>query len=130
MPTPPHAGRRSLRTVIVPLLTVLLSALAAMPTALAQGPPDDGRDGYVVVLKASVANPAAVAAEHGRRFGVGVTLVYSHALKGYAARATGAAVGEIRNDSRVAHVERDLPVTASLTQAPATWGLDRIDQRA
>ena len=130
MPTLPPAGRRTLRTIIAPLLTLSLSGLAALPPAFAQGPPADGRDGYIVVLKDSVGNPAAVAAEHGRRFGTDVTQVYTHALKGYAARATGAAVGEIRNDSRVAHVERDLPVTASQTQAPAPWGLDRIDQRA
>jgi subtilisin family serine protease len=130
MPTLPPAGRRTLRTIIAPLLTLSLSGLAALPPAFAQGPPADGRDGYIVVLKDSVGNPAAVAAEHGRRFGTDVTQVYTHALKGYAARATGAAVGEIRNDSRVTHVERDLPVTASQTQAPAPWGLDRIDQRA
>lgn len=130
MPSLLPTRSRTVRTVIAPLLTLSLSGLAAMPPALAQAPPGDGRDGYIVVLKDSVGNPAAVAAEHGRRFGTDVTLVYTHALKGYAARATGAAVGEIRNDSRVAHVERDLPVTASQTQAPAPWGLDRIDQRA
>ncbi|MGH2721924.1 MAG: S8 family peptidase [Actinomycetota bacterium] len=130
MPFLPPAARRTTRRIIAPLLTLALSGLATLPPALAQGPPSDGRDGYIVVLKGSVGNPAAVAAEHGRRFGADVGLVYSHALKGYAARATGAAIGEIRNDSRVAHVERDLPVTASVTQAPAPWGLDRIDQRA
>jgi subtilisin family serine protease len=33
-------------------------------------------------------------------------------------------------DSRVAYVERDSIVRASTTQTGATWGLDRIDQRA
>jgi subtilisin family serine protease len=33
-------------------------------------------------------------------------------------------------DSRVASVERDAEMTASTTQAGATWGIDRIDQRS
>jgi subtilisin family serine protease len=131
MAIPLDAQNRTVRLFVVALLAASLIALAGpLQGALAQSPPGDGRDGYVVVLKDSVGNPSAVAAEHGRRFGADVTLVYSHALKGYAARATGAAVREIRSDSRVAHVERDAVVTASELQTGAPWGLDRIDQRA
>jgi subtilisin family serine protease len=35
----------------------------------------------------------------------------------------------LANDPRVAYVEPDQPVQALATQSPATWGLDRIDQR-
>jgi subtilisin family serine protease len=105
-------------------------ALAAPLTAASAQAPGDERSGYIVVLKDSVGNPSAVAAEHARRFDAQVTFTYTSALKGYAAQATGAAVAEIRNDSRVALVERDGIVTASQTQQNAPWGLDRIDQEA
>ncbi len=114
----------------ISLLLVLAVAAPLQAEAAQQPPASDGRSGYIVVLKDSVRDPAAVAAEHARKFDAVVTREYAHALKGYAASATGAAVGEIRNDSRVAHVERDGTVSASTLQSDAPWGLDRIDQRA
>ena len=39
-------------------------------------------------------------------------------------------IDDVRADSRVAFVERDSVRHATVTQTGATWGLDRIDQRA
>jgi subtilisin family serine protease len=75
-------------------------------------------------------DPAAVAAEHARRFGAKVSHVYSHALKGYAATIGDGGPSAIAGDPRVRRVEPDGVATASATvQSGATWGLDRIDQR-
>jgi subtilisin family serine protease len=89
-----------------------------------------GAASYVVVLDDGVERPGAVATEHAAEFGADVTHVYRHALKGYAASVPSASLEALRADPRVAWVELDRPMRASTTQANATWGLDRIDQRA
>ena len=75
-------------------------------------------------------NPAAVAADHAAQYGVEVGFVYRHALKGYSAVVPATSLGALRADARVAFVESDSTVRATTTQTGATWGLDRIDQRA
>jgi subtilisin family serine protease len=107
------------------LAIVLLIAL--VPAATAATAPSAA--GYIVVLDAG-ANPAAVAADHADTLGVQVGFVYRHALKGYSAAVPAAALDELEADARVAFVERDSAVHATATQTGATWGLDRIDQRA
>jgi subtilisin family serine protease len=109
-------------------LTIVLTllVLALVPAAAAGSAPGQG---YIVVLK-SGANPSAVAAEHTQRFGLQVGFVYSHALKGYSALVPAGALDSVRADARVAYVERDQPVHAVATQQNATWGIDRVDQRA
>jgi subtilisin family serine protease len=110
-----------------------LAALAALATALFALPgqaANSSHQRYIVVLEASVAQPGTVAAEHSARFGGRVAHVYGHALKGYAASLPAAAVDALARDSRVAYIEPDAPVQAFATQSGATWGLDRIDQRA
>ena len=71
-----------------------------------------------------------MAAEHAQEFGVELGFVYRHALKGYSALVPAGALDDLRADARVAYVERDATVRATATQSGATWGLDRIDQRA
>src|SRR5881397_1806145 len=83
----------------------------------------------IVVLKPGT-NPAAVAAEHTVRLGLQVGFVYTQALQGYSALVPASALDALRADTRVAYVERDQPVRALTTQAGATWGIDRTDQRA
>ena len=85
---------------------------------------------YIVVFKTSVPRAASVALEHSQRFGVDLGFVYEHALKGYAGRLPDSLVAALEADPRVASVVPDAEVTALDTQAGATWGLDRIDQRA
>jgi aqualysin 1 len=110
---------------------LVIATLAATLLAIA-GPVGHGAGGqarFIVVLRDSVAKPREVAAEHGRRFGADVTHVYRHALKGYAARLAEGQLGALRADRRVAYVERDQVVSIAETQSPATWGIDRVDQR-
>ena len=91
------------------------------------GPPEERR--FIVTLRDSVADPAAVAAEHAGRHDADVHFVYQHALKGYAATFRGGGISDVARDGRVAAVEPDAEVQAFTTQTGATWGLDRIDQR-
>ena len=108
------------------LLVPALLLLALLPAASAGSAAPQG---YIVVLETGT-NPAAVAAEHAQLLGLDIGFVYRHALQGYSAVIPESALDNVRADSRVASVERDSLVRASTTQANATWGLDRIDQRA
>lgn len=56
-------------------------------------------------------------------------LVYQHALKGFAASLPSRAVDALSHNQNVAWVEADGPVRLVTDQAPATWGLDRIDEK-
>jgi subtilisin family serine protease len=105
---------------------LILLVLAVVPTATAE---PAAPVSYVVVLERGT-DPAAVAAEHAQQLGLDVGFVYRHALKGYSALVPASTLADLRADPRVAYVERDGTVRASATQTGATWGLDRIDQRA
>ena len=83
---------------------------------------------YIVVLEPQTDTRAAVG--KARRLGAAVTHEYGSALRGYAARLPAAAVDQLRRSPEVAFVEEDQAVTARGTQTGATWGLDRVDQRA
>lgn len=91
-------------------------------------------DQYIVVLhdeeparaKMSVANLARsiVAARGGR-----ITRTYERVLKGFVVAMSPQAARLLANDRRVRYIEQDSLMFAIATQANATWGLDRIDQR-
>ena len=109
------------------LLVLLgLLVLALVPAATAGSA---GQLGAIVVLKEGT-SPAAVAADHADRYGVEVGFVYRHALAGYSAVVPAGSLDALRADARVAYVEPDSTVSVNATQTGATWGLDRIDQRA
>jgi aqualysin 1 len=119
------------------LALAVAASLLALSATGASGAPADGASGptegsYIVVLREAGEHPRTVAADHSRRFNARVTAIYEHALRGYAATLDRGLVGQLRADPRVAFVEADQ--TASIAeptlQTSATWGLDRIDQRA
>jgi subtilisin family serine protease len=115
------------RLRLVLLLGVLLLAAGAPSTAASSQAPAD----FIVVLDDSFAGSVpAVAQEHARASNGRVGHVFEHALKGFVITVSPAAVEQlVARDSRIAYVELDQPVEASVTQSPVTWGLDRIDQR-
>jgi subtilisin family serine protease len=94
---------------------------------LRSGDPIPGR--YVVVLE-NGADARAVGQEHARRAGGRLGHVYEHALKGYSIRLGESAARALARDPRVRYVEPDRVFEATVIQSPATWGLDRIDQRS
>lgn len=91
---------------------------------------------YIVVLNDLAAGPGGehslvptVAANLRAIHGGVVKRTFRHALLGFTIRMPEAAARRLSNDPRVAFVEEDSEITLSTTQAGATWGLDRIDQR-
>jgi subtilisin len=100
----------------------VLVVAAVFPASMASASTSVGR--YIVVLKSSVSDPAAVAAEQGRRYGAQVRFVYRSAIKGYAATIPIAALDEIRSDPRVAYVSVDGVVHATAQTLPT--GVNRI----
>ena len=126
------------------LVAVVLGGITAGATAGAEGPVrrvgQPIRDEYVVVLKdgaaASRRGPAAgprvasVTADLARLHGATVERVFEHALRGFSARMTAARAAALAADPRVSYVEEDGAVRLDTTETDATWGIDRIDQRA
>src|ERR687888_1451880 len=89
------------------IVLALAVAAAALATLGAASPSASDRASYIVVLKSSVADPAAVAQEQAARFGGTVTHVYTHALKGFSLMVPAPAVAGIVADPRVAHVDAE-----------------------
>ena len=108
-----------------------LAALGAVVLALpAQALPPQAAGQFIVVLKTGV-DAQAVASLHARRYGAAVGFVYrGYALYGYSADVPDASLNALRADPNVDYVEADGEMSAFTTQTGATWGLDRIDQRA
>lgn len=87
-------------------------------------------DRYIVVLdKEAPAKSLRGAKSDARADGATVTHTYTSVLDGFAARLNDRALDALRNNPHVAYIEADRPVQLAETQSPATWGLDRIDQR-
>ena len=110
------------------LLTSLLVVLAATPVTAA-APSSRASESVIVVFRDRVADAPALAHQLGRQYGFAPLLVYQHALKGFAASLPSGAVAALSHDPNVAWVEADGPVWLVTDQAPATWGLDRIDEK-
>jgi subtilisin family serine protease len=80
---------------------------------------------YIVVLKEG-ADPRSVAAVAQ----VSPRYVYSAAINGFAAELNQGQLNALQHNPAVDYVEEDSRVESAATQTGATWGLDRIDQRA
>lgn len=102
-------GRTATLTTVAPALC----GAAVTPSSTAEA--SDEANAYVVVLKDSVTDPAATAAKHVRSYGGARTAVFTHALKGYAARMTGAQAADLKDDPTVRYVTKErtfrLPAT-------------------
>ena len=112
-------------------LLVLLATLALLftlgPAAASAAPSQTGT--WIVQLRADVdGGPAARAL--ARQHGGSVGFVYRHALNGFSFRGTATAAAALARNPQVAAVEANAEVWLDTTQSNATWGLDRIDQRA
>jgi subtilisin family serine protease len=108
------------RAPLAALASVLLATWLAAP-ALARV----GDDRWLVVLERDVRDPGAVARTHDRRHDAAVGPVFREALRGYAATIPSGEVDDVRDDPRVAYVERDRRVAATAQVLP--WGVDAVD---
>jgi subtilisin len=103
---------------------VFAAALVAAAVVAAPASSEPPASSYIVVL-ADGANSPAVARAHARSAGAEVSHVYRHALTGYAARLTAAALAAVRADARVRYVTPDREVRLAAQMLPT--GVDRID---
>jgi subtilisin family serine protease len=129
-----------MRPVLVALLVCLATAAFSAAAEVRAAAKEPTAGSYIVVFKADAVRApgearsqrptvAAAAQELARAHGGSVRFVYQHALEGFAVRVAPAEAAELARDPSVAYVERDQVVHAFPSQTPATWGLDRIDQR-
>jgi hypothetical protein len=88
------------------------------------------RDSYIVVFKPGTSASEQIANDVAKAHGADVRRVYNHALRGMTVRASREQIARMQRDPRVAYIEANGVVKAIDSQAGATWGLDRIDQRA
>ena len=102
-------------------LTALGVAGASAPASAAPSGPTGS---YIVVLADGVAASTA-ANDHAHSYGAAVTQLYSHALRGYAARLSETAARRIAADPRVAWVQPDRPVSIAAQTLPT--GINRVD---
>ncbi len=135
---------KMLRTLLAATsLALVLAACSGEPMAGAPGAPgveplateaQAGQpipDRYIVVFRDGVAHGRALAARMVANAGGELHFTYEHAVNGFAATLPAQAIAGISRNPNVAYVEQDAVVTvAQTTQTNATWGLDRIDQRA
>jgi subtilisin family serine protease len=100
------------------------SALAPLHSA-APGKKIDGS--YIVVLKDGVSARAVMAVAGIQN----PTWEYSpETLNGFTAGLNGGQLNALRRNPNVDYVEEEQVVQVAATQSNATWGLDRVDQRA
>ncbi|WP_344128080.1 S8 family peptidase [Luedemannella flava] len=97
------------------------------------------RDNYIAVFRDSAVSRQQVRAAVSRLVrqhrGVVASRIFQNALRGFHFRASPQLAGRIGTDRRVSFVQPDYVVTgvdivAGQQEAPPTWALDRIDQRA
>ena len=94
------------------------------------------RDEYIVVLDDEVVGAPG---EGSQAEGVADRLVgayggkvrerFKHAINAFTATMTELQAEAMSDDPHVAYIEEDSEMTISAVQSPATWGLDRVDQR-
>jgi subtilisin family serine protease len=80
---------------------------------------------YIVVLNEG-ADPRSVAAVAQ----VDPQYVYTAAINGFAAELNAGQLNALQHNPNVEYIEEDAVVQSATTQSGATWGIDRIDQRA
>ncbi|WP_436498759.1 S8 family serine peptidase [Actinokineospora sp. HUAS TT18] len=106
------------------LVGVASPAQAAEGAVRGADSPKAIKDSYIVVLKDG--ESVAARSDLVSRYGGTVKRTYQHALKGYAASISAAQARKLAADPAVSYVEQDQTVH---TNAVASWGLDRVDQR-
>lgn len=119
---------RSIAAVAALSLVVASPALAedtvdTTATAVADGPVSS----YIVQFTPGSDRSAEVSKAKG--LGMKVTYEYTTVLNGMAVVANKGQLTALQKNPNVRLIEADGVVTTSETQSPATWGLDRTDQR-
>ncbi|MDP9313514.1 MAG: S8 family serine peptidase [Chloroflexota bacterium] len=105
-------------------LTLVLTALSR-PAAAAPQNGDKVPGQYIIVFKDSVGNVDAKVDALAAQNGLGVQRIYSHALKGFAAKIPDARLAKLQADPDVAFVDQDTVLSIDEQKTPT--GINRID---
>jgi len=73
---------------------------------------------------------SAASADLARASGGSVVRTFNNALNAAVMRVPERGLRALQRDKRVVYIEQDRIVSINATQTNATWGLDRVDQRA
>jgi aqualysin 1 len=84
---------------------------------------------YIVLLRKDTNDPPGLARQLTNAHRGSLHHTYRFAVKGFAATLPPEAVAALQRNPNVVLIEPDRVVALTTTQANATWGLDRIDQR-
>jgi aqualysin 1 len=90
-------------------------------------------DSYIVVYKENISDKEIddEVDELDKKDKIRAENVYKGAFKGYSAHLTPSVLAKLKNNAKVAFIEKDqLMSINAVTLQNATWGLDRIDQAA
>ena len=103
-------------------------ATAAAPSTALAAAGDGSIPGHYIVVAGWDASVPALAADYGIR----PRHVYEHLLNGFSAAIPASVADLLATDPRVVSVsvQRRMTKLETTVQSNATWGLDRIDQRA
>ncbi|MEN3345349.1 MAG: hypothetical protein V7635_1925 [Arthrobacter sp.] len=82
------------------------------------------------IVRYSAGTDVSTAVRNLRSKNIAVGRTFAKAIRGAVVTATPRQAAELKRSAGVAAVEPDARVTAADTQQSATWGLDRVDQRA
>lgn len=110
---------------------------AGGPLVVHAAPPQEKIvDRYIVLFGSAVTDPDQAARDIASATGGRLHHTYAHAVKGFSATLSPAAIEALRHDPRVVWIEEDrrvhaaaLPLPQSPQQPAPSWALDRIDQR-
>lgn len=118
--------RRLRSSIGLAIALVGLSAGIAATSPVAAAPAE--RSTYIVTFVDGTNARAEAARLRAQNYTV--SYVYENLFPGVAVELPAAAAQALANNPQVALVEPDGVVTATDVQTPATWGIDRVDQRA
>ncbi|HEX5762181.1 MAG TPA: S8 family serine peptidase [Solirubrobacterales bacterium] len=104
-------------------MTALIAALTLLTAATASAQSGTIPGHYIVVLKDSVEHPGAVAQRHAENRDARISLIYRHALKGYAAELRPGEAKAVAKDPQVASVEPDARGGVAAQETPT--GIER-----
>src|SRR5258705_436332 len=127
------AGIGALTVSVVITINGAASAAVATGSVLYEGSARAVPGSYIVVLKdAKLAADAVGPAASGlaSNYGGTVQRSWGAAIRGFEFTGTALAARRLAANPAVAYVEQNQVYTADVTQTGATWGIDRIDQRA
>ncbi|MGI5287054.1 S8 family serine peptidase [Nonomuraea polychroma] len=110
------------------LLAVLFASCPILTnvTAVSADTKSDPVGDYIVVLD-SDQNVQTVASDHAHAYAASVTHMYSHALRGYAARMTRSQAAAVAADDRVRWVQPDGVAKISTHVQTFPTGINRVD---